>query len=158
MKRIDAIREIMENKVKDGDLVIASSGMISREVYAVKDRPENFYVMGSMGSSLAIGIGLALNTDRKVVVIAGDGEILMSLGTLVLMNKLGLANLALFILDNNCYQSTGGQKTCSDAARFHDICDCFVVSVECEGSDVPRIPIPHKEIARRFYNAINGSQ
>lgn len=154
MKRIDAIRKIM-NLVTD-EFVISSTGMISREVYAVKDRPENFYVMGSMGASLGIGIGLALHTKRNVLVIAGDGEILMSLGTLVLMNKLELPNLRLIILDNNCYQSTGRQKSCSDAVHFDGICNCEVIKVEPTSSNVPRIDIFHEEIARRFYNAVNS--
>lgn len=158
MKRIDAIKSIMVS-VTD-ELVVSSAGMISREVYAVKDRRRNFYVMGSMGASLGVGIGLALNTDMRVLVLAGDGEILMSLGTLVLMNKLRLPNLRLVILDNNCYQSTGGQKTCSDAVDFTKICprNLKVLDVEPGGSDAPRIDIPHGEIARRFYHEINCSQ
>ena len=138
------------------EFVITSCGMISREVYTIRDRPENFYVMGSMGTTLGIGIGLALNIDRRVLVIIGNGEILMNLGTLVLMNKLKLSNLRLIILDNNCYQSTGGQKTCSDAIDFTKICNCKVIRVEPISDSVPRIGIPHKEIARRFYNAVNG--
>lgn len=154
MKRIDAIRAIMQSIKRE--LVISSCGMISREVYAVKDRLENFYVQGSMGATLGIGIGLALNTNRKVVVIVGDGEILTSLGTLVLMNKMKLPNLRLIILDNGCYQSTGGQKTCSDAVNFSEICDCEVVKVESESDKISRIPLSHEKIARRFYHAING--
>jgi len=154
MKRIEAIREIMDSI---GDkLVVTSAGMISREVYAVRDRPENFYVMGSMGASLGIGIGLALNTNKKVLVIAGDGEVLMSLGTLVLMNKLELPNLSLVILDNNCYQTTGGQKTCSDAVDFSRICDCEVIEVEGGERKVGRVGIPHRDIVRRFRNAVGA--
>lgn len=148
MKRIDAIAGIM-GQVK-GELVVTSAGMISREVYSVRDRAENFYVEGSMGAALGIGIGIALNTNKNVHVIAGDGEVLMSLGTLVLMNKLRLPNLKLTVIDNNCYQTTGGQKTCSDAVNFRDICDCVVVQVEAIASQVPRIDIPHDKIARRF--------
>jgi len=154
MKRIDAIRKTMQSIKKE--LVVSSCGMVSREVFLIKDRPENFYVQGSMGATLGIGIGLALNTNRKVVVITGDGEILMSLGTLVLMKKLKLPNLRLIILDNGCYQSTGGQKTCSDAVNFSEICDCEVMKVEPESEEVPRISLIHEEIARRFYRAING--
>lgn len=154
MKRIEAIKEIM-NTVENG-LVVTSAGMISREVWTVRDRPENFYVMGSLGASLGIGIGLALNTNKKVLVIAGDGEVLISLGTLVLMNKLKLPNLKLIVLDNNCYQSTGGQKTCSDAVDFAQICNCEVIKVEGVSSKVPRINIPYKEIARRFRNAVSS--
>jgi thiamine pyrophosphate-dependent acetolactate synthase large subunit-like protein len=152
MERIEAIKTIMDT-VTD-ELVISSAGMISRDVYSVKDRPENFYVMGSMGATLGIGIGLALNTKKKVIVIAGDGEILMNLDTLVLMNKLQLPNLRLYIIDNKSYASTGGQKTCSDAADFKQIAPCIVYEVEPGKGDSPRIGISHREITRRFKDAI----
>jgi len=156
MKRLDAIKEIM-NQIND-EIVITSAGKISREVYFVKDRDKNFYVQGSMGASLGIGIGIALNTNKKVVVIAGDGEILMSLGSLVLLEKL-LKNkkikLDLYILDNNQYQSTGGQKTISNVIDFRCICGyCKVIFCGNSEKEVPRIDIPHKEIKRRFMNAI----
>jgi thiamine pyrophosphate-dependent acetolactate synthase large subunit-like protein len=155
MKRIDAIRQVMDN-IND-ELVITSTGKISREVFNVNDRPANFYVMGSMGASLGIGIGIALHTKRNVHVLAGDGDILMSLCTLVLMNKLRLPNLKLTILDNNCFGATGGQKTCSDAVDFTKICshNCEAIKVEPMESEVPRITLPHKEIMRRFYNEVN---
>ena len=155
MKRIEAIEQIMSD-ITD-ELVIASTGKISREIHFVKDRPANFYVMGSMGASLGIGIGLALHTNRKVHVISGDGDILMSLSTLVLMNKLKLPNLKLTILDNNCFGATGGQKTCSDAVDFTKICtkNCEVIKVEPIESDVPRITLTHKEIKERFYDEVN---
>ena len=156
MKRIEAVKNVM-GAVTD-ELIVSSAGMISREVYSVNDRPRNFYVMGSMGATLGVGIGLALNTDMDVVVIIGDGEALMGLGTLVLMNKLKLPNLRLIILDNNSYQSTGGQRTCSDAVDFTKICDCIVYDVELADSDVPRIGVSHEEVARRFRNEVNGLQ
>ena len=149
MRRIDIIKKIM-NFIK-GEFIITSAGKISREVYYVRDRPRNFYVQGSMGSSLAIGIGLAIcRPKEKVVVIAGDGEVLMSLSTLVLMKKLKLPNLKLYIIDNNCFQSTGGQKTNSDAVDFKSLCDCEVFKVDSESEEVPRIGMTHKEIKERF--------
>ena len=155
MKRIDAIKKIMD--LVTDELVISSTGKISRELYSIKDRSANFYVMGSMGASLGIGMGLALHTNRNVLVIAGDGDVLMSLSTLVLMNKLKLPNLSLYILDNNCFESTGGQKTCSDAVDFTTICNhnCTVMKVEVTSSKIPRIDMPHKEVMRRFYDEIN---
>lgn len=155
MKRMDSIKKIMD-PITD-ELVISSTGKISRELYYIKDRPQNLYVMGSMGASLGIGIGLALHTDRNVLVIAGDGDILMNLSTLVLMNKLKLPNLSLYILDNNCFESTGGQKTCSDAVNFTEICNhnCTVIPVEATSDGIPRIDISHKKIMKRFYNEIN---
>lgn len=157
MRRIDAIREIMA-QVND-EIVVSSAGMISREVFYVKDRPLNFYIQGSMGATLGVAIGLALSLpNKKIIAIIGDGEALMNLGSLVLLNKLQkekkVKNLKLFILDNNQYQSTGGQKTCSDAVEFRLLCTCFVVFVDDSNIKVPRINIPHAEIKRRFVDAI----
>lgn len=155
MQRIDAIKNIM-NTITD-EMVVSSCGMISREVYAVKDRNKNFYVQGSMGAALPIGIGLSLAKNQKVVVIAGDGEILMNLGTLVLLNKLQKENkvdIDLYILDNNQYESTGGQKTCSDAVDFSLLCDCKVIFCSASNEKMLRIDIPHKQIKERFMKAI----
>lgn len=153
--RKEIIKKISET-FKDA-LIISSAGMISRELYDVNDSPRNFYMQGSMGCALAFGLGLALNQDRDVVVLAGDGEALMSLGTLVLLNKLELrSKLYLCILDNNEYQTTGGQPTCSDAVDFNDITVCNVFNVYTGYKPSPRIDISHKEIAERFYEEING--
>lgn len=153
MKRIDAIKKIME-KVTD-ELVITSTGMISREVCQVKDRDRNFYMMGSLGCALAIGIGIAINSDHKVIVISGDCAALMSLGTLVLHKKLNPKNLTHHILDNNCNASTGGQPTCSDAVDFEKLApNTKVIKVSPEKGDAPRIPLSPVKIKERFQNAI----
>lgn len=149
-----AIKNIMDG-VND-EFVITSTGTISREVFNYKDRERNFYVMGSMGASLGIGLGLALNIEEEVIVIAGDGDILMSLGTLVLMNKLKLSNFRLFIIDNNSYAATGCQATCSDAVDFTKIADCEVIKVKPVKTDAPRVDITPQEISKRFYSAINS--
>lgn len=155
MKRSEAIKEIMST-VDEEDVVVSSCGMISRELYEYQDRPRNFYVMGSMGAPLGLGLGIALERpDLDVVVIAGDGDILMSLSTLVLLNLKRPDNFTLYILDNNCYASTGGQKTCSHAIDFYMIAPCVVYPVSCEKGDAPRIPLRHEDIARRFMNAIS---
>jgi len=155
MKSTEALKTIMDS-VTD-EFVICSTGMISREIYNIKDRKRNFYVMGSMGASLGIGIGLALNRpEYKFIVVAGDGDILMSMGTLVLMNKLLLPNLYLYIIDNNCYSSTGCQPTCSDAVDFESISLCTVIKVDREKADVGRVELSHREIKERFYNEINS--
>jgi len=153
MRRLEAVRYIM-NTIED-EIVVSSAGKISREVYYVKDRPRNFYVQGSMGSALGVGIGIALSRpDRHVLVIAGDGEVLMNLGTLVLMKKLDLENLELYILDNNQYQSTGGQKSISDAVEFRCLGYCKVIFCKESEKEVPRISVPHNEIKERFMEAI----
>jgi len=148
------IKEIMD-RVKD-ELVITSAGTISREVFAYRDRPENLYLMGALGCTLGVGVGLALNTDRGVVVIAGDGDILMSLGTLVLMNHLNLENLKLYIIDNSAYASTGCQPTCSPSVNLDSIVECVVLYVKPIKTDAPRITLTPTEIQRRFYDNINS--
>jgi thiamine pyrophosphate-dependent acetolactate synthase large subunit-like protein len=156
MRRIDAIKNIMD--IVNDEIVVTSCGKISREVFYVKDRPRNFYVQGSMGMSLPLAMGVSLcKPDEKVVVIAGDGEILMELGSLVLLKKLQQekkVNLDLYILDNNQYESTGGQHTVSDMVDFRYLCDCFVIFCKASEVDVPRINISHEKIRERFMNAI----
>lgn len=147
------------NIVDDNTIVISSCGRISREVYAVKDRPLNFYVLGSMGSAIPIAMGIGIcKPERDIIVIAGDGEVLMDLGSLVLLNKLQkidkLPNLELYILDNNQYQSTGGQKTVSDFCKFRLLCDCKVIPVSPEDSESSRIPLKPVEIKERFMKAL----
>lgn len=153
MKRIDAIKKIVKD-VKD-EIIISSTGMISREIYAVKDRSRNFYVQGSMGCALGIGLGIAINSKHKVIVISGDAETLMSLGTLALHKKLNPQNLKHYILDNSCHSSTGGQPTCSDVINFSKIApNTTVIKVSKEKGDAPRIPLSPRQVKRRFKNAI----
>jgi len=154
MTRIEAIQEIMSNITNE--IIIVSNGMISREVYVIKDRPRNFYMLGSMGAALGIGIGIAYaRPDLKVIVISGDGAALMSLGTLILHRKLGLSNLRHFILDNNCYATTGGQPTCSDCVDFESLApNTYAIKVSGEIGDAPRVPLTPEEITVRFKNAL----
>ncbi len=157
MKRIEAIREVMKN-VTD-ELVIATTGMISRELYVVHDRPENFYMCGSMGCALPIGIGVAMNTDRRVIILDGDGAALMSLGSLAVAKFLQLPNLMHYILDNATYASTGDQPTCSTAIDFEAIGhNAHVIHVE-PGNEpsTPRVPYEPEEMLSRFMDACAAS-
>ncbi len=153
MKRMDAIRQIMDG-VTD-ELVIATTGMIAREVFVAKDREANFYMCGSMGCALSIGIGLAMNTDKKVIVIDGDGAALMSLGSLAVSKYHKLENLKHYVIDNGTYASTGDQPTCSNAVDFAAIGhNVEVIHVE-PGNEkgTPRIPYEPEEMTRRFLSA-----
>lgn len=96
------------------ELVIHTTGFIGRESCAVRDRPEHFYMIGSMGLAPAIGLGLALaRPDRRVVVLDGDGALLMALGTLAMVASSHPPNLSHVVLDNGAYASTGYQPTLS---------------------------------------------
>ena len=98
--RYQAIERILSH-MRDGDLVVSTTGMISRELFTLDDRPGNFYMIGSMGLASAMGLGLAIQApNKRVFVLEGDGSALMSLGTLPLIASERPANLVHIILDN----------------------------------------------------------
>jgi len=112
MKRIEAVKLVAENA--ENALLICNIGYPSRELYASKDRPENFYMLGSMGLASSIGLGLSLaRRNRRVIVLDGDGSVLMNLGTLSTIAHHAPESFLLIILDNCCYGSTGSQPTCT---------------------------------------------
>lgn len=156
MNEYQAIQQIMKHV--SGEAVISSTGYISRALYHLADRDKNFYMQGSMGCALGIGIGLALHSRLSVIVISGDGAALMSLGTLALHKHLQLRNLFHFILDNGVYESTGCQPTCSKSVEFDKIgFNTEVIKItEPMKLAPPRIGLPPYEITRRFMNAIKS--
>ncbi len=120
MRRVEAIRAIVQ--VLEHQLVIHATGMISRDSFSIRDREENFYMIGSMGLNSAIGLGLALNCpDRVVVILDGDGSVLMNLGMLASIGELAPSNLVHIVLDNESYASTGGQRSISDKVALEYI-------------------------------------
>jgi len=96
------------------ELVVAANGRVSREAFTLKDRPQNFYMIGSMGLASSIALGLALTQpQRKVVILDGDGNVLMNLGGLPQIGELLPPNLVHIVIDNETYGSTGSQATIS---------------------------------------------
>ena len=113
MTRYEALEHILV-PLSDRDLALFTTGMISREAFNIRDRAENFYMIGSMGLLNALGLGLASQSPAwRVWVIEGDGSALMSLGTLALIATMRVPNLVHVVLDNEVYESTGGQPTIS---------------------------------------------
>ncbi len=103
-------------------LVVACNGLISRQLFGCSDRPSNFYMLGSMGLASSIGLGLAMaQPDKEVIVLEGDGNLLMNLGVLASIAASGAANLRHVVFDNGAHESTGGQKTISDVAPLERI-------------------------------------
>jgi sulfopyruvate decarboxylase subunit beta len=120
MKRAEAVAAIFQHL--DREIVVCANGMIGREAYTARDREENFYMVGSMGLASSIGLGVALcRPDRRVVVLDGDGNVLMALGTLAQVGHARPRNYLHVCLDNETYGSTGGQKTISDEVQLHQI-------------------------------------
>jgi len=114
-------REALAVAIKElGDApVIHANGYICRESFAIDDRPQNFYMIGSMGLASGIGLGLALaRPAQRCAVFDGDGNLLMSLGTLAMVGSLGPRNLIHLVFDNEIYGSTGGQRSPSREVRL----------------------------------------
>lgn len=121
MKRFDAIRKIVDSL--DKEIIVCNIGAPSRELFTIKDRNENFYMLGSMGlaSSIAFGIAIA-KPSKQVWCIDGDGSLLMNLGSLSTIANNQPRNLTLIVIDNGSYGSTGDQKTyTSDKTRLEII-------------------------------------
>ncbi len=110
LDRRKVVAELLANR---GDLlVVAGLGSPVWDCAAVGDHPLNFYLWGAMGSAITIGLGLALaQPKRRVLVITGDGEMLMGLGALATVAVQKPENLAVVVLDNEHYAETGMQKT-----------------------------------------------
>jgi thiamine pyrophosphate-dependent acetolactate synthase large subunit-like protein len=110
LHRRDVVKALLDAR-GDG-LVVAGLGSTAWDCTAVGDSPLTFPMWGAMGTAAMIGLGLALaQPARRVVVITGDGEMLMGLGSLATIGVQGPANLALVVIDNERYGETGMQAT-----------------------------------------------
>ncbi|WP_062214441.1 phosphonopyruvate decarboxylase [Streptomyces sp. NBRC 109706] len=102
-----------------GAMVIATTGYTGRDAFAVADRPGAFYMQGSMGHAPSLALGVALShPERTVVVLDGDGALLMHLGALSMIGHMAPPNLVHVVLDNGVHESTGGQATTSATTSF----------------------------------------
>ncbi len=99
----------------DGKIVVCNLGYPSRELYAVKHQPSNFYMLGSMGMASSIGLGVSLFTKKEVIVIDGDGSLLMNPSSLATIARMGPKNLTILAVDNGVHGSTGNQPTAANS-------------------------------------------
>lgn len=98
--------------------VVSNLGTASYHLVAVADRPRNFTLTGAMGGTTPLGLGLAMAVDEQVTVLEGDGSLLMSLGTLATVSRADPPNLAVVVMDNGAYETTGGQAAPTAAVDF----------------------------------------
>src|SRR6267154_5388190 len=111
MNRFDLTSRLV-GKLKHEESVIGGIGNANFDLYAAGHRPQNFYMLGSMGLAVPIALGVALaQPERGVIALEGDGSILMALGCLATIGMVKPRNLTIVIMDNGIYQITGKQKT-----------------------------------------------
>lgn len=151
--RSDAIQEILSRHGRDS-VYVASTGYLSRAVFGEAFPDYNvFYMQGSMGLAPAIGIGLALCTAKDVVVINGDGALLMSMGTTHTIREHALPNLFHYVLDNGCHESVGGQPCARLETSYPGVTQ--VLKISCDGR-ARRVQIEPAEntrlVSQRLYS------
>ena len=111
MNRADLTRRLV-GKLKGEEAVVGGIGNTNFDLWAAGQRPQNFYMLGSMGLAFPIALGVVLaQPKRRVIALEGDGSLLMQLGCLSTIAMLAPNNLSLVLLDNGIYQITGGQPT-----------------------------------------------
>jgi phosphonopyruvate decarboxylase len=116
-RREQALARVLE-LVDERTAIIATTGKCGRELFTLADRRQHLYQVGSMGGASGMGLGVALNTDRPVVVLDGDGAALMKMGGFATIGAQAPRNLIHVVLDNGVHDSTGGQQTVSASVDF----------------------------------------
>ena len=111
MNRLDLSKRLVA-KLRHEEAVIGGIGNANFDLFAAGKRPQNFYMLGSMGLACPIALGVALaQPKRRVFALEGDGSLLMQLGSLATIAMVAPRNLAIVVWDNGMYQITGHQKT-----------------------------------------------
>jgi len=119
MNRFDLTSRLIA-RLKNEEAVIGGIGNTNFDLWAAGHRPQNFYMLGSMGLAFPIALGVALaQPNRRVFALEGDGSLLMQLGCLSTIATLKPENLTMVVMDNGIYQITGAQPT--PAARVADL-------------------------------------
>lgn len=120
LSREEAIRLIADH-IDEQTPIFATTGKPSRELYKLNDRANNFYVVGSMGCTSSIAFGFHKLKGGKTVVLDGDGAVLMHMGTLATLAHYQPQQILHVCLDNESYESTGGQTTVSGSFELADV-------------------------------------
>ena len=120
-------------------LYVTNTGYISRAVYnEFPSFPNILYMQGSMGIAPCIGLGIALNTKKDVVVLSGDGALLMHLGITHTIRDYNLPNLFTYVLDNGCHESVGAYKCSNLEDKYPGVDKIFKISND---GKLPRVGI-----------------
>jgi len=133
--REDALITCLDSIPQD-TAIICTTGKSGRELFTICDRVQHLYQVGSMGCASAMALGVALSSQRKIMVIDGDGAALMKMGNLATIGSYAPKNLLHLVLDNESHDSTGGQNTVSPNIDFSNIASgCgYKTTVKCNTS------------------------
>ena len=137
LTREQALREIIDHTPVHGSILVGTTGYTGRELFAIDDRDNQLYMVGSMGcaSSFALGLSLA-RPDLEVTAVDGDGAGLMRMGNFATIGSYGQGNLTHVLLDNGVHESTGSQATVSANVDFADIAAACGYGVALDGTGV----------------------
>src|SRR5229473_2245857 len=130
MNRFDLTSRLVA-KLKNQEAVIGGIGNTNFDLWAAGHRPQNFYMLGSMGLAFPIALGVALaQPERRVFALEGDGSLLMQMGCLATIATQAPKNLTMIVMDNGVYQITGGRGRLRagdlvDAVVHHDHGEVF---------------------------------
>ena len=126
MNRFDLTSRLIK-KLEHEEAVVGGIGNTNFDLWAAGHRPQNFYMLGSMGLAFPIALGVALaQPKRRVFALEGDGSLLMQLGCLSTIAMLAPRNLCMVVMDNGVYQITGAQPTPAAAAS-----DIIAIATAC---------------------------
>lgn len=124
LTRKEALYKVLDN-IPQNSLVISTTGKLSRELFEYRknnnQNHDDFLVVGGMGHCSQIALGVALNTNKRVYCLDGDGSILMHMGGLATIGKYKPKNLTHIVFNNNCHESVGGQLTCNPEVVLSNI-------------------------------------
>lgn len=138
--RQEALRAVVDRTSPLSTVLLASTGYCGRELYAIDDRPNHLYMVGSMGCVLPLALGLALaRPEIRVIALDGDGAALMRLGAFATVGAYGPPNLWHLLLDNGVHDSTGGQATVSARVSFARIAAACGYASSLETNSLARI-------------------
>jgi len=138
--RNEVLTRIIKLTPESETVIIGTTGFTGRELFAIDDRVNHLYMVGSMGCASALGLGLALaRSDLHVVIIEGDGAALMRMGNFATLGSYAGSNLTHIVLDNEVHDSTGAQSTVSSNVKFADIASACGYAVAYDGNDIAMI-------------------
>ena len=134
MKRIDAMRAMYADLEAEGRVVVTIMGAVAAELQAIGHRPNFFYLQHAMGLASSVGLGIALcRPELKVIVLDGDGSLLMNLGGLTTLARYRPRNLVHIVFDNESLLSVGGFPTATSTGSD--------LAAMAKGAGIPRTAV-----------------